>query len=38
MKTRWQRVAAAKIMFDGYGSGWCLMAAMDNGEGGSGDR
>jgi hypothetical protein len=38
MKTRWQRAVAGKIVFDGCNSGQCLMAAMDNREGGGGDR
>jgi hypothetical protein len=38
MKTKWQRAAVAKMAFDGCGSGRCLTAAMDNGEGGGSDR
>ncbi len=28
----------AKMAFDGYGSGWCLTMAMNNGEDGGSDR
>ncbi len=38
MKTRRQSREAAKIVFDGCGSGQCLTVVMDNGEGGGGDR
>jgi hypothetical protein len=38
MKTRRQRAAAVKMVYDDCGSKQCLMVAMDNGKVVGGDR